>query len=234
MRGNPQRKVHVFVDHAVVLHTKRNKPFLPHLRLIVVNTMESPVRSRYAHSGINVVHHDIKPPSEQDLIRRAQQGELEAFETLYRKTTGRTYAICLRMCSNPSLAEDLCQEAYIRAWQKLTTFKGASSFSTWLHRLTVNVVLSHFRKSSRSDGLAVDFNESDAINTMRSRPHDATAVDLERAISGLPLRARTVFVLHDVEGFKHHEIAVLADMAIGTSKAHLNRARKLLREALTP
>lgn len=195
--------------------------------------MESPARSRYAHGGIKSVKHDIKPPSEQNLISRAQQGELEAFETLYLKTAGRTYALCLRMCNNVTQAEDLCQEAYFRAWQKLKTFQGSSSFATWLHRLTVNVVLSYFRKTSRSDKLAIDFNEYDVVNTVKTNPHDAITVDLERAIALLPLRARTVFILHDVEGYKHHEIADLASMAIGTSKAHLNRARKLLREALS-
>ena len=86
--------------------------------------MESLAHSRYAHGGINIVDHDMKSQSEQDLIRLAQQGELEAFEALYRKTAGRTYALCLRMCNNATQAEDLCQEAYFRAWQKLTTFHG--------------------------------------------------------------------------------------------------------------
>lgn len=194
--------------------------------------MESLAHTRYSARGNAVVNHVENVPSEHDLVIRAQAGDRACFESLYRRTVGRTYAVCLRMCSNTALADDLCQEAYVRAWQKLTTFKGASSFATWLHRLTVNVVLSHFRSAARRDDENdLDLNECDSFGACRSAT--AKALDLEKAISSLPHRARTVFVLHDVEGYKHSEIAELAGMAVGTSKAHLNRARKLIREVLT-
>ena len=168
------------------------------------------------------------------LVRRAQQGEIGAFEGLYRTHVGRVYALCRRMTADPALAEDLTQEAFVRAWERLATFRGESAFSTWLHRLTVNVVLAHFRAADRRDGRdgaeALD-GLADAL-TIPTQP--GASLDLERAIARLPQRARTVFVLHDVEGYRHDEIAVLAGMAVGTSKAQLNRARRLLREALSP
>jgi len=140
--------------------------------------------------------------------------------------------VCRRMCGDQALAEDLTQEAFVRAWQKLSSFRGDSAFSTWLHRLAVNVVLGHQRASSRRD-----VREAAAMSPYSERfqgeERPGQVVDLERAISGLPERARTVFVLHDVEGYRHREIADLAGMAVGTSKAHLSRARRLLREALS-
>lgn len=166
------------------------------------------------------------------LVRRARQGEVGAFEGLYRLHVGRVFALCRRMTGDPALAEDLTQEAFVRAWRNLASFRGESAFSTWLHRLTVNVVLAHLRgRGGRREGLEVE-TWDEALPSTPSHPGEA--VDLERAIARLPLRARTVFVLHDVEGFRHDEIATLAGMAVGTSKAQLFRARRLLREALSP
>lgn len=167
------------------------------------------------------------------LAERAAGGDVGAFEELYRSSVGRVYGLCLRMCGNRSLAEELTQEAFVRAWQKLPSFRGDSAFSTWMHRLTVNVVLGHQRSAGRRQSrehAAGDewYGDGDAA---RARP--GVAVDLERAIAALPDRARTVFVLHDVEGYKHSEISRLAGMAVGTSKAQLSRARQLLRKALT-
>jgi RNA polymerase sigma-70 factor (ECF subfamily) len=136
------------------------------------------------------------------------------------------------MCGDPSLAEELTQEAFIRAWQRLGSFRGDSAFSTWLHRLSVNVVLGHLRSTKRRAERELPeverFEPADADRA----PEPGTAVDLERAINTLPQGARTVFVLHDVEGYRHREIAEIAGMAEGTSKAQLHRARKLLREVL--
>lgn len=166
------------------------------------------------------------------LVRRARQGEVGAFEGLYRLHVGRVFALCRRMTGDPALAEDLTQEAFVRAWRSLASFRGESAFSTWLHRLAVNVVLGHLRgRGARPDGLGVE--EPDELEAT-TPPHPGEAIDLERAIARLPLRARTVFVLHDVEGFRHDEIATLAGMAVGTSKAQLSRARRLLKEALSP
>lgn len=168
-----------------------------------------------------------------DLTERAAGGDVEAFETLYRGSVGRVFGLCLRMCSDRSLAEDLTQEAFVRAWQKLPSFRGDSAFSTWMHRLTVNVVLGHLRSTGRRQARESAAGESWYADDTTHRDRPAAVVDLERAIAGLPDRAREVFVLHDVEGYKHTEIADLAGMAVGTSKAQLSRARRLLRKALT-
>jgi len=165
------------------------------------------------------------------LVHQAKAGSLTAFESLYRKNVGRVYALCVRMTGSPTLAEDLTQESFIRAWERLSSFDGRSMFSTWLHRVSVNVVLGHKRWSDRRDGTKTVSSPEDLHVEYRTEP--SNLVDLERAILGLPERARMVFVLHDVEGYRHHEIADLAGIAEGTSKAQLHRARRLLREALS-
>jgi RNA polymerase sigma-70 factor (ECF subfamily) len=170
--------------------------------------------------------------AESVLVGRAQRGDVAAFEELYRSNVGRTYALCLRMTRDPHQAEELTQESYLRAWQKLGGFRGDSAFATWLHRVAVNVVLSHRRSHLRRDERTTDNGEPAVLELPTSDDPTGTVVDLERAIARLPERARTVFVLHDVEGYRHDEIAELAGMAVGTSKAQLSRARRLLREAL--
>jgi len=180
------------------------------------------------------------PPSQApdvgdaELAARALSGDTIAFERLYRANVGRVYALCLRMCGSPTLAEELTQMSFVRGWEKLGTFRGRSAFSTWMHRVAVNVVLGHARTRSRRPE-AVPFNQDRPFEP--GAPAQAKAeqsVDLERAIGRLPDRAREVFVLHDVEGYRHDEIAGLTGMAVGTSRAHLHRARRLLREALSP
>jgi RNA polymerase sigma-70 factor (ECF subfamily) len=167
-----------------------------------------------------------------DAVARACGGDVAAFEDLYRATVDRIHALCLRMCGDPHLAEELTQESYVRAWRKLATFRGESRFTTWLHRVAVNVVLGHMRSVGRRPTLELVEDPAAQLHAVhRSNPQ--ASLDLERAIAKLPLRARTVFVLHDVEGYKHHEIAEMADMAVGTSKAQLSRARGLLRKALS-
>jgi RNA polymerase sigma-70 factor (ECF subfamily) len=137
------------------------------------------------------------------------------------------------MCGDAHLAEELTQESYIRAWKKLHTFRGDSLFTTWLHRVAANVVLGHLRTSGRRPELdGVEDEDVDFPVVERLDPQ--VTIDLDRAISGLPPRARTVFVLHDVEGYTHEEVANMADMAVGTSKAQLSRARRLLRKVLAP
>ncbi len=167
------------------------------------------------------------------LVARAAAGDVQAFEELYRANVGRVYALCLRMAGDRHLAEELVQESFVRAWQKLPSFRGASAFSTWLHRVTVNVVLGHRRSAaSRARGSASP-EAAEAERTV-SAVNPGEAIDLERAIGALPDRAREVFVLHDVEGFRHEEIARLTGIAVGTSKAQLHRARRILRKALAP
>jgi len=170
--------------------------------------------------------------SERDLVARAQGGDVTAFEGLYRTHATRVYAICLRMVADPTRAEDLTQEAFIRAWEKLRSFRGQSAFATWLHRLTVNIVLGEIRSRGRRRDEGVATEELQVVPDSRPARHPETGIDLERAITTLPSQARMVFVLHDVEGFRHDEIGELMGIATGTSKAHLHRARRILREAL--
>ncbi len=169
-------------------------------------------------------------------VERAQAGETGAFEEIYRQHVGRVYALCLRMSGDPGEAAELVQDAFVRAWEKLDTFHGSSAFSSWLHRLTVNVVLGRWRARGRQRERVVAIDEltgdgcagRDALQV----PERRTTIDLERAIAALPTGARTVFVLHDVEGYGHKEIAEMTGLATGTCKAQLHRARRLLREAL--
>jgi len=167
-----------------------------------------------------------------DLVTRAVDGDSDAFEELYRQTVARVYGLCLRMCGNTSQAEELTQEAFVRAWQKLASFRGDSAFSTWMHRLAVNVVLGHQRSSGRRQTRESTAGEEWYGDGSTRAVPPVAAVDLERAVAALPTGARTVFVLHDVEGYKHTEIAELTGVAVGTSKAQLSRARHLLRKAL--
>jgi RNA polymerase sigma factor (sigma-70 family) len=149
------------------------------------------------------------------------------------------YAICLRLTANVQTAEELTQEAFVRAWQRLSSFRGDSAFATWLHRLTVNVVLDQQRAQRPwfRRLIAIDDAMDDAIDAVASEQartvSNADQHDLESAIRRLPPAARTVFVLHDVEGWQHDEIAARTGTAVGTSKAHLHRARQLLREWLS-
>lgn len=168
---------------------------------------------------------------EQTDVRRAADGDHAAFERLYREHVGRIHALCIRMVSD-DVAEDLTQEVFIRAWSKLGTFKGDSKFGTWLHRLAINHVLSRRetlrrRQSHRAygEGLLTSL----AAPVRRSSGH---AMDLERAIGELPERARDVFVLYDVEGYSHDEIAQTLGVSVGTSKSQLHRARMLMRKQL--
>ena len=168
-------------------------------------------------------------------VERALAGDRHAFEQLYRSHCDRIYALCWRMCGgDKSLAEDMLQEAFIRAWNKLHLFRGDSKFGTWLHRLTVNVVLSD--KRIRVKRLQREQELGEAVERTMVGATDVTAglrSDLEAAIAGLPERARTVLVLYDIEGYRHAEIADMTGMAVGSSKAQLHRARKLVREVLT-
>ena len=170
--------------------------------------------------------------AEWRIVQEAQSGDLRAFERLYRENERRVFALCLRLSSNPELAEELTQEVFIRAWKKLGSFQGRSSFSSWLYPLTVNVARSERR--SRMRRLARVFATDDVakLEPTPRTPTPETGFDLEMAMAGLPPGARAVFVLHDVEGRTHEEIASLLGVASGTSKAQLHRARRLLREAL--
>jgi len=163
------------------------------------------------------------PAIRENLVDRAASGDVAAFEELYRENVSRVYLLCLR---------ELAQEAFIRAWQKLDSFRGDSAFSTWLHRVTVNVVLGDRRSTARREARVKPAGDDLPVDLSTSEPSPGLVLDLERSIAALPEGARTIFVLHDIEGYRHKEIARLTGLAEGTSKAQLHRARKLLRKAL--
>jgi len=166
------------------------------------------------------------------LIRRAQNGDRAAFEQIYRENVGRVYAICLRMLANSTRAQELTQDAFVRAWEMIGTFRGESAFSSWLYRLAVNVVLADLRSKKRRTARVMITDDLSVYDKTSHTANPGSAIDLERAIALLPERARAVFVLHDIEGYQHGEIAEITGVAEGTSKAQLHRARKLLRKAL--
>lgn len=169
-------------------------------------------------------------PPEADQIRRARAGDAEAFRGLYATHVGRVHAICFRLAGDRGEAEELTQDVFVQVWRQLGSFRGESAFSTWLHRVAVNEVLSRYRSRSRRlrHESAEDLDQYDPPARQEGPP----PLDLEQAIARLPAGARQVFVLHDIEGFQHEEIASLAGIATGTSKAQLHRARRLLKESL--
>ena len=164
------------------------------------------------------------------LVRRAASADVSAFEALYRRHHRRVHGVIVRLVGQAGArAEDLTQEAFVRAWQALPTFRFESAVSTWLHRLAVNTALMELR-ARRSRPLADDDEDAlGSLSTPDTAGHAVLGRDLERAVATLPPRARAVLVLHDVEGWKHEEIATELGMAVGSSKAQLHRARGLLR-----
>lgn len=166
-----------------------------------------------------------------DTVRRAQDGDQAAFHALYQAHVGRVFALCLRLSGDQGEAEEHTQDVFVRAWQRLGSFRGDSAFSTWLHRLTVNEVLQARRSAGRRSS-RLTLTDDDAILVRAVATPTPLAGDLEEAIGRLPPGARAVFLLHDVEGYQHDEIARMSGIAEGTSKAQLHRARRLLREAL--
>jgi RNA polymerase sigma-70 factor (ECF subfamily) len=177
---------------------------------------------------------------EAAVIERAKQGDAKAFEALYGLHKRRVYSLCLRMTGNIAEAEDLTQEAFLQVYRKIAGFRGESAFSTWLHRLSINVVLMHLRKRGslevsleetqqpcQEDGPKKDIGTRDKLLS-----GCVDRINLQRSIESLPPGYRTVFVLHDVEGFDHEEIAKMMDCSIGNSKSQLHKARLKLRELL--
>jgi len=172
-------------------------------------------------------------PGLSDVVRRAQSGDQAAFEGLYREHVGRVYGLCLRLSADRVRAEELTQDVFVRVWEKLPSFRGDSAFSSWLYRLAVNQVLGQRRSEGRRTRGLVDLDDMEPGAEPASRgPVPGLSLELDQAISRLPPGARAVFVLHDVEGYEHQEIADLTGIAAGTSKAHLFRARRLLRQWL--
>jgi len=186
------------------------------------------------------VTHDAAPAAsltardeDHALVRAAGGGDMRAFEALYRRHSRRIFAVLWRLCGHEARAEDLVQEAFVRAWQALPGFRFESAFSTWLHRLAVNTALMDMRSRRGGEALETDDAALEFHATADSAgSRTALGLDLERAVATLPPRARAVLVLYDIEGWKHEEIAAELGMAVGSSKAQLHRARQLLRTRL--
>ena len=177
---------------------------------------------------------DAASDDDRALVAAARGGSVAAFESLYRRHAARVHGVVARLVGGVGTrAEDLTQEAFVRAWQALPEFRGDAAFGTWLHRLAVNITLMDMRSRrvrSHDDG---DDEALDWVGEGDSAGHaTALGMDLQRAVASLPPRARAVLVLYDIEGWKHEEIAVELGMAVGSSKAQLHRARALLRERL--
>lgn len=173
-----------------------------------------------------------REPNIPEVVRLAQAGDTRAFEQLYREHEGRVYAVCLRIIADRTRAEELTQDVFVRVWETLASFRGESAFSSWLHRVAVNVVLVDIRTERRYQNRVATVEDLEVYDHPAPSPHPGTSLDLEDAIRTLPPQARAIFVLHDIEGFRHEEIAEQLGLAVGTSKAQLHRARRLLREAL--
>jgi RNA polymerase sigma-70 factor (ECF subfamily) len=178
---------------------------------------------------------------EPEAIRLAQQGDAAAFERIYWLHSRRVYALCLRMVGNTTDAEDLTQEAFLQLFRKIQTFRGESAFSTWLHRLAVNVVLMRLRKKTLPETSLEETTEPDEEGGGPRREvggpdllltGSIDRVNLDRAINQLPPGYKAVFVLHDIQGYEHNEIAEIMSCSIGNSKSQLHKARMRLRELL--
>lgn len=182
--------------------------------------------------GLAASPDDDKRARERQRVKEAQAGNVTAYEELYRDNVGRVFGLCLRMAGDATLAEELAQDVFVKAWQKLGSFRGESAFSTWLYPIAVNVALSERRSRRRRTSRVMATDDLTPFEKPTRREGSEERMDLQKALTVLPEGARAVFVLHDVEGYKHHEIGELMGVATGTSKAQLHRARRLLREAL--
>jgi RNA polymerase sigma-70 factor, ECF subfamily len=174
--------------------------------------------------------------SDVELTKLVASGNITAFEEIYQRHHRRTYSICLRMTQNPSEAEDLTQEVYIQIYRKAGSFRGESAFSTWLHRLTVNQVLMHFRRRSFKNERTTEDGEMpepiiiQAESSQKSPLLDR--IDIDNAVEQLPAGYKTIFILHDIEGFDHEEISRKIGVSVGTSKSQLHKARLKMRKLL--
>lgn len=178
--------------------------------------------------------------TEAEAIKQAKEGEAAAFEFLYKAHCRRVYSLCLRMIKNPAEAEDLTQQAFLQLFRKISTFRGESGFSTWLHRVTVNIVLMHLRRKKPAEIPVEDLerhssNGKGALENASSDTSMLGAIDrlnLMRAISELPAGYKKLFLMHDVIGYRHSEIAGLVGCSTGCSKSQVHKARKRLRDLL--
>jgi RNA polymerase sigma-70 factor, ECF subfamily len=218
----------------VISHSTDNRS----LRDLDSQSVEEDIPPNCSDSLQNPEYNKLK---DYEVIRRAQEGDTKGFEYLYQSHCKRVYALCLRMVRNASDAEDLTQEAFLLLFRKIHTFRGDSAFSTWLHRLVVNSVLMHLRKKPLP-AISIDAGPGADDDTTLPRLDLAVPdlclegsidrINLERCIVQLPAGSREIFVLHDIQGYQHNEIAEILGRSEGVSKSQLHRARKRLRELL--
>ena len=179
---------------------------------------------------------EVVGATDHELTQAASRGDMVAFEEIYRRHHRRVYSLCLRMTQNQSEAEDLAQDVFVQLFRKVGSFRGESAFTTWLHRMTVNQVLMHFRKKKvRDERSSEDEETPDRIEPGTENPGAMPVVDriaLDNAIEQLPPGYRTTFVLHDIEGYEHEEVARIMGCSVGTSKSQLHKARMKLRALL--
>lgn len=182
-----------------------------------------------------LTHSSASPDDSPDVLLAAG-GDRRAFERLYRLHVNRVFSLCTRMSGSRTKGEELTQDVFVRAWEKLPQFRGDAQFSTWIHRVAVNIVLTD-RKNEARDRKRMIEDESEGSETPLQKasvtPGYGDRMDITAALENLPPGARQIFVLHDIEGYKHEEIAEMCGITAGGSKAQLHRARLLLREALT-
>lgn len=184
----------------------------------------------FIHTDKDIIINTNNMPEDIELVNKAKNNDVNAFEKLYGKYIGRVYALALRMSGDSRIAEELSQEIFIRVWQKLSLFEGRSGFYTWLHRLAVNFILNEKKSKSRHHKNEIQIDEK-ILEPVEKNNIDLS-LDLEKAISYLPEGAREIFILYDIEGMQHDEIAQLKNISVGASKSQLHRARKILREVL--
>ena len=180
------------------------------------------------HGNVIAAQNKFATKSELDLIRSVQSGVKQAYLALYKQYIGQVYALCYRLTGEKMLAEDASQEVFIQLWKKIGNYKGDSKFSTWLHTVTSNITISYLRK--QRGWLQKMFNIEDSVAMYEEAEPSSSEVDLESYIVRLPERARIVFVLHAIEGYRHEEIATMTNMAVGSSKAQFHRAKQLMKE----
>lgn len=170
------------------------------------------------------------PDEDFNLVKQALEGNCDAFKELFMRNVNKVNSLCLRLSSDIHLAEDLTQEVFIKAWEKLGTFKFESKFSTWLHSIAVNQFMMNLRSRKRESGMEEEFGRIE--NSRETRNQQDSRIDIAGAIKKLPAQAKAILILHDIEGYKHNEISEMMSIQTGTSKAHLHRARRMLREEL--
>ena len=190
--------------------------------------MESYLKLVTIHSSKQEASHTSQPYQHKELIERAQEGDKQAFKAIYDEYLPKVYGLCYRLCGDKSQAEDATQEVFIQLWHKIGNFNGQSKFSTWLYSVTSNITISYIRK--QKGWWQKMLNIDDSSYSEQKAESSMYDTDLEKWINQLPERARWVFVLYAIEGYRHEQIAEMLDIAIGTSKAQLHRAKQLIEE----